>query len=145
MPMDGNFNISTPALSFSAIGLFILAFTNRFHTVAALIRQFVSSYQEKPDNDKLQQIQTFRLRLTLIKYTQAFGVLSFLICSVSMICIMMHCQLISELLFIASLVSMVISLILAMLEIMKSITALNIELKKIGTGNPGNMQNARSL
>jgi hypothetical protein len=125
------FTLSTPALLFSAISIFTLAFTNRFHNVATLIRQFIASYQEKPDDYKIRQIRTFRLRLKIIKYSQAFGVLSFLLCAVSMIFVMFNHIVVSEAIFIISLISMVIALVLALFEILKSISALNIELERI--------------
>jgi hypothetical protein len=124
-------NISTPALLFSGISLFILAFTNRFHTVAQLIRQFIASYQEEPDQSKLRQIKNFKIRLTLIKYTQVFAVISFLCCSINMLFILLDVLLVSEILFLGSLLLIVMSLICALIEILKSITALKIELEKI--------------
>lgn len=126
-----NYSISTPALLFSAISLFMLAFTNRFHNVATLIRSSIAAYREKRDENLLRQIRTFKLRLKLIKYTQAFGVLSFLCCAISMIFMMFRNESASQAMFVASLFSLVISLVMALAEILQSISALDIELERL--------------
>jgi hypothetical protein len=124
-------SISTPALLFSGLSLFILAFTNRFHAVAQIIRQFIAEYQKEPDHGKLLQIKTFEARLKYIKYTQVFAVLSFLSCVISMLAILIGADYAAKAVFLASLFLITISLLLALLEVLTSITALNIELKKI--------------
>lgn len=126
-----SYSISTPALLFSAISLFMLAFTNRFHNVATLIRSSIAAYRETRDENLLRQIHTFKLRLRLIKYTQAFGVVSFLCCAASMILMMFGSEGASRAVFVVSLFSLVISLVLALLEILQSISALNIELERL--------------
>jgi hypothetical protein len=78
------FNISTPALLFSAISLLMLAYTNRFLALASLIRQHIQLYEEKKEENTLKQIQNFKIRLKVIKYTQIFGVISFSLCVISM-------------------------------------------------------------
>jgi len=126
------FTITTPTLLFSAISLFILAFTNRFHNIAMLTRQFISAYQEKPDDYELRQISQFKYRLKLIKYTQALGIVSYLLCAISMVLIMFRSVVISEVLFVISLFVLILSLMVALLEILTSVSALDIELEKIG-------------
>ena len=78
------FSISTPALLFSAISLLILAYTNKFLALASLIRQKIEQYEINHDLNILMQINNFQLRLRVIKYTQVFGVISFLFCVISM-------------------------------------------------------------
>lgn len=123
-----DFNISTPALLFSAITLLMLAFTNRFLAVANLIRQFISAYYEKPDENIFKQITNFRIRLKLIKYTQAFGVLSFLFCVICMFFILLLQVEIAKAIFAFSLVLLMISLLFSLYEIFISIGALKLEL-----------------
>lgn len=122
------FNISTPALLFSAITLLMLAFTNRFLAVASLVRQFISVYNEKPDEKIYKQISNFRIRLNLIKYTQAFGVLSFLFCVICMFFILFHQMVLAKIIFAISLVLLMISLLFSLYEIFISIGALKLEL-----------------
>jgi hypothetical protein len=124
-------DISTPALLFSAITLLILAYTNRFLALANLIRQYVALYKEKKDDNTLRQIKNFHVRLRVIKYTQIFGVLSFLFCVVCMFLIFINSILTAEIAFGASLVLLFVSLLLSLHELFLSIGALKIEMSEI--------------
>ncbi len=126
------FSISTPALLFSAISLLLLAYTNRFLTLAGLLRQHATLYREKPDENTARQLKNFRLRLRVIKYTQIFGVMSFLFCVVSMFLIFIDLIIAAEAVFGAGLIIMFISLLLSLHELFLSIGALNVELEKTG-------------
>jgi hypothetical protein len=130
------FNISTPALLFSAITLLMLAFTTRFLAVANLIRQFISVYNEKPDENIYKQIANFRVRLKLIKNTQVFGVLSFLFCVICMFCILLLHIGIAKVIFAISLVLLMISLLFSLYEIFISIDALKLELDRLDNQCP---------
>jgi hypothetical protein len=125
------FDLSTPALLFSAISLFMLAHTNRFLALAGLIRQHIAMYEEKKDSDILRQIENFRKRLKVIKYTQIFGVFSFLFCVISMFLIFIHKIVPAEIVFGVSLIALFISLLLSLHELFLSIGALNIEMGRI--------------
>lgn len=125
-----DFNITTPALLFSAISLWMLAFTNRFLAVANLVRQFTALYTESRDEGIYRQLANFRVRLALIKYTQLLGVLSFLFCVICMFLIFSRLILIAEVLFGASLVTLMGSLALSLAEVFLSIDALKLELEK---------------
>ncbi len=125
------FTISTPAILFSAISLLMLAYTNRFLALAALVRQFIQKFAEEKDKHILEQIHNFKKRLTIIKYTQLFGVVSFLLCVISMFSIFMHMIIAAEIIFALSLVALFISLLLSLQEVLLSIGALNIEMRKI--------------
>lgn len=125
------FNISTPALLFSAISLLMLAYTNRFLALAALIRQFIRQFEEKQETHILKQIQNFKKRLKIIKHTQLFGVISFLLCVISMFSIFVNMILAAEIIFALSLITMFVSLLLSLQEVLLSIGALNIEMRKI--------------
>lgn len=127
-----DFNLSTPALLFSAISLFMLAFTNRFLALAKLIREHITQYETNKDPGIKAQIHNFRQRLKVIKFTQIFAVVSFLFCVISMFLIFVSRILSAEIAFGASLVSLFISLILSLHELFLSIGALKIEMKKIG-------------
>lgn len=125
------FNITTPALLFSAVTLLMLAFTNRFLALASLVRQFITIYEQKQEEKIYKQIQNFKIRLRLIKYTQVFGVLSILLCVFSMLLVFTGFILIAEVLFGLSLVAMIVSLFLSLYEIFISIGALKFELEKL--------------
>jgi hypothetical protein len=125
------FTLTTPTLLFSAISLLMLAYTNRFLAIAALVRQFVKLYEENPEEKILKQITHFKIRLKLIKYTQIFGVLSFLFCVICMLLVMLRHLVSAEILFAVSLVVLMTSLIMSLIEVSISINALNIELDRI--------------
>jgi hypothetical protein len=125
------FSVSTPALLFSAISLFMLAHTNRFLALANLIRQHILLYGEKKDQNILKQIENFRKRLTVIKYTQIFGVFSFLFCVISMFLIFINRIIPAEIIFGISLGALFISLLLSLHELFLSIGALDIEMERI--------------
>jgi hypothetical protein len=64
--------LATPALLFSAISLLMLAFTNRFLALAALVRTLHAAYKERPDDALYGQIRNLR-QLDLIRWMQVFG------------------------------------------------------------------------
>jgi uncharacterized protein YqhQ len=125
------FSISTPALLFSAISLLMLAYTNRFLAIANLTRESVKAYKENPTENTLKQIKHFKIRLRLIKYTQVFGVVSFLFCIICMFLIMLSKVIVAEVLFSISLITMATSLTMSLVEVLISISGLNLELEKI--------------
>lgn len=124
-------SINTPALLFSAITLMLLAYTNRFLAIANLIRQAIALYEEKGDEHIYLQIKNFEKRLTLIKYTQIFGVVSFILCVLCMFFIFFEYDIMAKILFVISLLSMVTSLFFSLYELLISIDALRYELRKI--------------
>ena len=82
-------DIATPAMLFPAISLLLLAYTNRFLTLATIIRNF--SKEERNDNT-VAQITNLRQRIQLIKRMQIAGVGSFFLCVVSMLAIYLTYQ-----------------------------------------------------
>jgi len=121
--------LSTPALLFSAITLLMLAFTNRFLAIATLIRGLHKSHLKSPDKEIIvEQIHNLRRRLTLIKNMQLFGVFSFLLCVVCMYLLFRGLTESANWVFVASMVSLLISLGISLVEIQISTKALNLEL-----------------
>ncbi|MEI6946141.1 DUF2721 domain-containing protein [Paraflavisolibacter sp. H34] len=128
--MELTFN--TPALLFPAISLLLLAFTNRFVALASLVRKLHSDYQKGQDsNANLQQIRSLRQRIRLIKYMQGLGVFSFVLCTVTMYCIYNGWTSLAKGVFAFSLLSFLSSLLISLMEIIKSTQALELELSDI--------------
>lgn len=122
--------LSTPALLFSAITLMMLAFTNRFLAIANLIRGLHKKYLEnREENIIIQQIHNLKKRLSMIKYMQLCGVLSFLLCVICMYLIFIGAQSAANYVFIGSMLALLISLGISLVEILISTQALNLELK----------------
>lgn len=123
-------NITDPAIMFSGISLLFLAYTNRYLALASVIRALNNALNTNDEHNRIQQIKQLNLRVTLIKYMQAFGVLSFLFCVFAMMMLFGENQTLGEAFFILSLVTMVISLVLSLIEILKSGESLKIELER---------------
>lgn len=129
MPMEPVLQVTTPALLFPAISLLFLAYTNRFLALASLIRQLHSNSREQGTSYILAgQIRNLRKRISLIKIMQVFGVLSFIMCSVSMFLLFHGYHLLGQYIFGASILALLISLIFSLYEILISTHALELEL-----------------
>jgi hypothetical protein len=124
-------NLTTPALLFPAISLLLLAYTNRFLTIATLIRSLHSKYKEEPDELVWGQIKNLRLRVKLIRNMQALGVLSLLLCVVCMFLIFAGNLPLAKMIFGISLLLLIASLAVSVWEIQISVKALNIQLSDI--------------
>ncbi len=125
-------SINTPALLFPAISLLLLAYTNRFVAIANLVRKLRTEYNKETARKTLvQQLKNLRRRLNLIRNMQALGVFSFLLCVVCMYSIYTGSMEAAKYLFALSLISLVISLFLSLVEIWLSTTALELELSDI--------------
>lgn len=119
-------DISTPAMLFPAISLLLLAYTNRFLTLATLIRNFA---KEKWDDNTLAQIKNLRQRIQLIKRMQIAGVTSFFLCVVSMLAIYLTYAKVGNWVFGASLLCLLYSLWMSVREILISVEALDVHLE----------------
>jgi hypothetical protein len=123
--------LTTPALLFPAISLLLLAYTNRFLTLATLIRSLHGKYMEKPDEKIYGQIKNLRLRVKLIRNMQVLGVLSLLLCVVCMFVIFRGNLKFAEFIFGVSLILLILSLAVSAWEIQISVKALNIQLSDL--------------
>ncbi|HIP30723.1 MAG TPA: DUF2721 domain-containing protein [Sulfurospirillum arcachonense] len=124
-------DISTPALLFPAVSLLLLAYTNRFLAVASLIRLLSNQIRTEDDCEVNAQISNLRRRLELTKWMQFFGVVSILLCTVSMFWLFIEYVEIGKKVFGLSLGAMCISLLLSLWEVYISTTALNMELRDL--------------
>lgn len=125
--------ITTPALLFPAISLLMLAYTNKFLTLAQLVRQLTGDIDKI--NDKEGQIKNLNLRLNLIKYMQGFGAASFIFCTFSMFSLFMKHIIIGEVLFGIGLVLLLLSLLILFYEVVISTKALKLQLKSLELDN----------
>ncbi len=131
------FNLTTPALLFSAIWLFFLAFTNRFLALANLVRELNQKFKTAPGDESLaRQIRSLIFRIELIRGTQLAAIISFLFCLASMILVMLRLITEGEIVFVASLAALFISLLLSFAEISVSVKALKVELADFDRQTP---------
>ncbi len=129
IPLFDNIHVSltTPALLFPAISLLLLAYTNRFFSLAALIRNL--SADGKPIHT--DQIKNLRQRISIIRRMQESGVLSFALCVLCMIFIYVGFNKTGSFIFGCSLLLLLYSLLLSVIEIRISVDALNIHLEEM--------------
>lgn len=123
--------ITTPALLFPAISLLLLAYTNRFLVLAQLIRQLNDREGEQVRDLAKRQIENLRQRIVLIRSMQRWGVISFVLCTLSMFSLFLNWALAGQLCFGASLVCLMLSLLISLYEIQISCHAINIELESL--------------
>ncbi len=124
-------NLTTPALLFPAISLLLLAYTNRFLVLAQLIRQLHGQHRSELKDVIVRQISNLRERLALIRTMQVLGVISFILCSLTMLFIFIEWGLVAEVTFGASLFLLVLSLLYSLYEIAISTRAIEIELEDL--------------
>ena len=123
--------LTTPALLFPAISLLLLAYTNRFLAIANLIRKLHADFKGNPNEILKEQIQNLRTRVNLIRFMQASGTMSLLLCVVCMFLIFTGNYPAALFIFGSSLILLIASLTLSVIEIQISIKALNIQLRDI--------------
>jgi Protein of unknown function (DUF2721) len=128
--MEITFN--TPALLFPAISLLLLAYTNRYLAIANLIRKLHDEYVRGEKNRLiLNQIRILRQRINLVRNMQGLGVFSFLCCVVTMYGVYQQWVVLTRYIFALSLLSLLASLVISLIEIAKSTRALELELSDI--------------
>lgn len=124
-------HIETPALLFSATSLILLAYTNRFLTIATIVRSLKKKYDEAENKSILLEIKNLNLRITLIRYMQMFGVLSLFLSVFAMLLLFLEQQIVGIYLFGMSLLSLLISLAVSFWEISISVNALRLHLSDL--------------
>ncbi len=123
--------LTTPAMMFPAVSLLLLAYTNRYVTLSNRIRSLFDHYKEHPEEVVFLQIASMRSRLSLIRWMQVSGVTSLLLCVLVMFFIFVGLPMVAHIIFGISLLLMMASLILSVMELHVSNEALNILLSKI--------------
>lgn len=120
--------LTTPALLFPAISLLMLAYTNRFVVLADLMRKLYYEYQENPLEGLAAQINNLQVRISLIKYMQICGALSFFFCVVCMFLLFAGSSILANISFAIALLLLLGSLALLVRELQLSIDALEVHL-----------------
>ena len=118
--------LTTPALLFPTVSLLMLAYTNRFLTLATIIRSLYDRYHEDKDESLLPQIENLRYRVYLIRNMQIAGVLSLLLCVVSMFALFAGWIDIGKLSFAIALVLLIVSMLISLRELQISVGALDL-------------------
>ncbi len=122
---------STPALLFPAISLLFLAYTNRFLHLANLVRKLHCDWVSHHDDSVMIQIDNIRTRLKLIRWMQLLGAISLLLCTISMMSILLKCHTLALSFFSAAILLMTGSLVILIREVINSGGALQILLTRV--------------
>ena len=126
-------SLTTPAVIFPAITLLLLAYSNRFSALSKLIRHFSQEEQKHPNAVIEAQMRNFHMRLHLIQFMEFFGILALLCSVVSIILLYFECVFLGIGVFLLAIISVLISLIFALSEVIISTKALHIQLRaKVG-------------
>lgn len=123
--------LTTPALLFPAISLLLLAYTNRFLALAALIRELYARHKAQPDPKIMGQLANLRYRIVIIRNMQAYGVGSFFCCVLCMFVLFAGQLTLGKWIFASSLILLLISLGLSLREIHVSVDALALQIEDL--------------
>jgi glucan phosphoethanolaminetransferase (alkaline phosphatase superfamily) len=121
-------SLETPALLFSATSLILLAYTNRFLTIAQIVRSLKKNYDDGQKKSILLEIDNLNRRLTLIRWMQLMGVLCLFLSVFAMLLLFFDLHVIAIYFFGLSLLSLLASLGLSFWEISISVKALRVHL-----------------
>lgn len=124
-------DLTTPAVLLSTISLLSLAYTNRFLTIAAVVRKLHAEYKDNPQKILLWQINSLKKRIKLSRDTQTIGVISLLTFVLCMFLIFINQTAYVNTLFWLGLVLLMASLILSTAEMYLSTQAINILLSDL--------------
>ena len=124
-------SLTTPALLFPAISLLMLAYTNRFLTIATIIRNLHDRYKNEATDNLLGQIANLRFRIYLIRNMQIYGVLSLLFCVISMFALFAGWVMAGQWAFAIALILMIISMLISLRELQISVGALDLLLMEL--------------
>ncbi|MGD1946945.1 MAG: DUF2721 domain-containing protein [Croceivirga sp.] len=121
--------LTIPALLFPAVSLTMLAYNARYLAIAALIRQLHKQFEATEATPLKQQISSLRKRLSIIKNMQATAIGCFLLAAISIFLIYVEFYFWANIIFGSSLILLMVSLILSLVEVQLSTKALGIQLK----------------
>ncbi len=124
-------DLTTPALLFPAISLLLLAYTSRFLALANLTRSLHDEWRTTKSARAVMQITNLRSRLRMIRSMQILGVVSFTLCTFSMLLLLLGKDLLGQISFGTSLIALLASLLYSLGEISASNRALNIQLSEL--------------
>ena len=125
-----NIDYTVTALMFPAIPLIMTVYSNRFHTLSALIRKLHDEHVfEKhipPEWEK--QLINLSHRVNYLKYAIASASLGFLFNMLTVLCLYLDKIFIARLIFASCCISMILSILLFLFEIFLSTNALKLHL-----------------
>ena len=107
----------------------LFSYVDNDHSTSS--RELISKFQDQKKESDWKQIENLRFRISLLRYIQALGVLSLLLCTSSIFSIFLGTDFLSRILFGFAIILMAISLCLSLWEIHLSVVSLDIEIANI--------------
>ena len=130
MRFEMSIDYTVTALMFPAIPLIMAVYSNRFHTLSALIRKLHDEYVfEKhipPEWEK--QLKNLSQRINYLKFSIGAAGLGFLFNMMTVLGLYLDKIFVARLIFASCCVSMIISIVLFLFEIFLSTNALKLHL-----------------
>ena len=124
--------LTTPALLFPAIAILMLGYINRYISAANVIRTFKKDYDAGyVHTDIVVQIKILRTRVELLRIMLSVAITALMCACVSMFLIFARYQIAGKIVFGASLLGMIVSMILSLFETSLSNKSLHIEMSHI--------------
>jgi|TARA_A100001037_G_C14845957_1_gene498667 hypothetical protein len=125
-----NIDYTVTALMFPAIPLIMTVYSNRFHTLSALIRKLHDEhvFEKHIPPEWERQLKNLSLRINYLKYAIGAASLGFLFNMLTVLGLYLESILIARLIFATCCISMIISILLFLLEIFLSTNALKLHL-----------------
>ena len=125
-----NVDFTVTALMFPAIPLIMAVYSNRFHTLSALVRKLHDEqiFQKQIPSEWKKQLENLSGRITLLKYTLALGGFGFLFNMLTVFALYFGSTLMARIIFGTCCISMIFSIILFIREIFLSTNALRLQL-----------------
>ncbi len=127
--------LNVPALLFPAVSLLMLAYTNKFLGLAAVIRRLHADYRADPKPIHLAQINHLRRRIQLVRAMQFLGIASLLFCTLCMFFLFKGLQVAGQFVFALALILMIGSLVISLIEVFISVGTLDMLLEDIEKEN----------
>ena len=125
-----NVDFTVTALMFPAIPLIMAVYSNRFHTLSALVRKLHDEqiFQKQIPSEWKKQLENLSGRITLLKYTLALGGFGFLFNMLTVFALYFGSTLMARVIFGTCCISLIFSIILFIREIFLSTNALRLHL-----------------
>ena len=125
-----NVDYTVAALMFPAIPLMMTMYSNRFHTLSALIRQLHDKYtfEKKVPPELENQLHVLNKRTNYLKYVMGFSSFGFLFNMLTVLLLYLNLTLYARLSFASCCVCMIISIFLFLQEVRMSNEALKYHL-----------------
>ena len=121
-----NIDYTVTALMFPAIPLIMAVYSNRFHTLSALIRKLHDEYvfEKHIPPEWENQLKNLNQRINYLKYSIGASSLGFLFNMSTVLALYLDAIFVARLIFASCCISMIISILLFLLEIFLSTNAL---------------------